>query len=94
MANFTEQKSRTRMSPAVEAAVNAAINQFAAKNFLNGGAGSFGYLWVTGAAVTPKGNPSKRRVKKCFCTGSVRVTDLVEKVRSINGVDSLYFNYD
>ena len=56
----------TTMCPTFRAAVNTVLDKHTTRHFMDGGKGVCCYVWVSGPAITPKGNPSKKLVKACF----------------------------
>ncbi len=84
------------MCPTFKAAVYAVMAKHEARtHFMEGGRGVCCYVWVTGPAVTPKGNPSKRLVKACFSSNGLDLTGtLAADMKAIPGYVGHYVNID
>ena len=86
------------MCPKFKSAVAKVINKHTARHHAFSGGGGLGisaYVWVSGPAVTPKGNPSKKRVKACFGNNCLDLTGtLGDDLKAIPGYVGHYVNFD
>ena len=72
-------------------------NHESRKHFMEGGSGVSCFIWVTGPAITPKGNPSKKLAKSCFSSNSLDLrpeSGFDAAMRNIAGYRSHYVNID
>ena len=84
------------MCPTFKTAVHTVMNKHeATSHFMEGGMGVCCYVWVTGPAITPKGNPSKKRVKACFGSNGLDLTgSFAEDLKEIPGYVRHHINID
>ena len=64
----------TTMCPKFKSAVHKVLAKHTTRHFMEGGNGVCCYVWVSGPAITPKGNPSKKRVRDCFGSNGLNLT--------------------
>ena len=85
----------TTMCPKFKSAVNKAMAKHTARHFMEGGNGVCCYVWVSGPAITPKGNPSKKLVKACFGSNGLDLTGTLRAdLKAIPGYVGHYVNID
>lgn len=65
------------------------------RHAFDGGNGISCFVWVSGPAVTPKGNPSKKLVKACFSSNCLDLTGtFATDLKAIPSYVGHYINFD
>jgi hypothetical protein len=84
------------MDPKFKSAVYEVIAKHTAPtHVMSGGKGVCCFVWVTGPAVTPKGNPSTKRVKACFSSNCLDLSGtFYDDMKDIPGYVGHYVNLD
>ena len=83
------------MCPKFKAAVHKVMQKHTAtKHAFDGGTGISCFVWVSGPAVTPKGNPSVYKVKNCFGSNGLDLTGFDADLKALPGYVGHYINFD
>ena len=84
------------MCPTFKTAVHKVMQKHTAhRHAFEGGKGICCFVWVVGPAITPKGNPSKKKVRACFGSNGLDLTGtLADDLKAIPGYQRHWINID